>query len=231
MAKLQTLDYHCLQNDLNEQGYAIVPNVLSATDCRQTINIYQKPERFRSKIVMARHSFGQGEYQYLDYPLPPLVSTLRDAFYSHLAPVANDWARKLRLQTSYPDELSEFLSLCHGKGQKRPTPLMLKYGTGDYNRLHQDLYGDIAFPLQLAVCLSAEEDFKGGEFILTEQRPRMQTRAEVISLAQGDGIVFANRYRPVGSARGYARVNVRHGVSRIRSGERYCLGVIFHDAA
>jgi uncharacterized protein len=147
----------------------------------------------------------------------------------HLAPAANDWARKLRLQTSYPDELSNFLSLSHGKGQKRPSPLILKYETGDYNRLHQELYGDIAFPLQLAVCLSPEKYFKGGEFILTE-RPRMQTRAEVISLAQGDGIVFSNRYRPVDSARGYARVNVRHGVSRIRSGERYSLGAIFHDA-
>jgi hypothetical protein len=171
------------------------------------------------------------KYHLRSDPLPPLVATLRDTFYSRLAPVANDWAGKLCLQTHYPCELSVFLSRCHGKGQNRSTPLILKYRNGDYNRLHQDLYGEIAFPLQLAVCLSDPDGFKGGEFVLTEQRPRLQTRAEVVSLAQGDGIVFANQYRPVRSSRGYARVNVRHGVSRIRSGERYCLGVIFHDAA
>ncbi len=160
------------------------------------------------------------------------MATLRKAIYPLIAPIAQDWALKLRMGTRYPDDLDAFLAICHSKGQARPTPLMLKYGSGDFNRLHQDLYGDIAFPLQFAICLSKRgEDFQGGEFVLTEQRPRVQTRVEVVPLAQGDGVIFANRYRPIESARGYTRVNVRHGVSHVRSGERYCLGIIFHDAA
>lgn len=180
---------------------------------------------------MSRHSFGQGEYQYFDYPLPPLVAELRDAFYDLLAPIACEWSSKLGLDAAYPAQLADFVSMCHARGQTRPTPLILKYCEGDYNRLHQDLYGDIAFPFQLAVCLSKSgEDFGGGEFVLTEQRPRIQSRVEVVTLSQGEGVIFTNRYRPIRGARGYARINVRHGVSRVHEGERYCLGVIFHDA-
>jgi hypothetical protein len=181
---------------------------------------------------MARHQFGQGEYQYFSYPLPPIVQELRAAFYGRLVPVARDWAKKMNLDITYPDQLEAFLAQCRERGQRRPTALILRYGLGDYNRLHQDLYGDVVFPLQLAVCLNEPgRDFTGGEFILTEQRPRVQTRPEVVPLSRGDGIVFANSARPVPSARGYSRVQLRHGVSRIRSGTRHCLGVIFHDSA
>ena len=220
-----------LAGRLYRRGYATIPGLISPAQCRELIEAYGQSERFRTKIIMSRHSFGRGEYQYFDYPLPRLVAELRAGFYRRLAPIARDWSKKLHLDAAYPDELDDFVSTCHASGQRRPTPLMLKYADGDYNRLHQDLYGEIAFPFQLAVCLSRpDRDFDGGEFVLTEQRPRVQSRVEVIALAQGEGIVFANRYRPVASARGHTRVNVRHGVSTVRSGERYCLGVIFHDA-
>lgn len=224
--------YATIARDLNEFGYAVVPKLLNRIQCDEVISFYTKLEIFRSKIVMGRHNFGQGEYQYFDYPLPPTVQKLRADYYRELAPVANEWAQRLRSNEVYPDQLEAFLAECHRKDQRRPTPLVLKYTTGDYNRLHQDVYGEVAFPLQLAICLSEpERDFSGGEFILAEQRPRVQTRVEVIPLAQGDGVVFANRLRPVPSVRGYSRVTLRHGVSQIRSGIRYCLGVIFHDAA
>ncbi|MGI9381764.1 MAG: 2OG-Fe(II) oxygenase, partial [Methyloligellaceae bacterium] len=189
-------------------------------------------QQFRSHIVMARHGFGQGEYKYFSYPLPSVVAALREAVYPHLMPIANRWAKTLGAETRFPKTLEAMLANCHAAGQTRPTPLLLKYGAGDYNCLHQDLYGALAFPLQLAILLSEPgEDFEGGEFVLTEQRPRMQSRAEVVPLGRGHGVLFATSHRPKQGKRGPYRVNLRHGVSRVRSGRRFTLGIIFHDAA
>ena len=218
-------------DDLNGRGAPMVDRLLTAKECREMAALYNDDRRFRSRIVMARHGFGQGEYKYFSYPLPPLVESLRTALYPHLAPIANAWNERMGIETRYPEEHRAFLALCHRSGQTRPTPLLLSYEAGDYNCLHQDLYGERAFPLQTAILLSEpEKDFTGGEFVLTEQRPRMQSRAEVVPLKQGDAVIFAVHHRPVKGTRGTYRVNMRHGVSRLRSGHRLTLGVIFHDA-
>jgi uncharacterized protein len=205
---------------------------VAPTACHELAELYSDDSRFRSRVVMSRHGFGQGEYKYFVYPLPPVVAELRTALYPHLAPVANEWSRRLGAERRYPPRLATFLEHCHAAGQVKPTPLLLQYGPEDYNCLHQDLYGEWVFPLQLTVLLSQPgRDFTGGEFVLTEQRPRMQSRAEVVPLGQGDGVVFAVHHRPVRGTRGDYRVNLRHGVSRVRSGRRHTLGVIFHDAS
>ncbi len=194
--------------------------------------MYAEPARFRSRIVMARHSFGQGEYQYFAYPVPEIVEHLRQSVYPKLAPIANRWRAALGQGGVFPDDLETYLAECHAAGQNRPTPLLLKYRSGDYNRLHQDLYGSLNFPLQMAILLSRPEmDFQGGEFVLTEQRPRTQSRVEVVPLSQGDAVIFSVNHRPVQGTRGSYRVTMRHGVSQVRAGERYTLGIIFHDAA
>jgi hypothetical protein len=217
---------------IDEHGYAVLPAVLDPGACRELAALYQHDEAFRSRVVMARHNFGRGEYKYLRYPLPPAVAALREALYLPLAPLANRWHERMGLEPRFPARLKAYLDRCHRGGQQRPTPLILKYQTGDYNCLHQDLYGELVFPLQATVLLSAPgREFEGGEFMLVEQRPRMQSRGEVVPLGQGDAVVFAVNHRPVAGARGDYRVTMRHGVSRLRAGSRYTLGVIFHDAA
>jgi len=226
-ARAAALPWARVAEELDAQGVAPLGPLLTPAECAALVALYTDESRFRSRIVMARHGFGRGEYQYFATPLPPLVAALRRALYAPLAPVASRWE-----ETKYPPTLDAFTAQCHSAGQTRPTPLLLRYGPGDYNCLHQDLYGAIAFPLQVVVLLSAPgRDFTGGEFVLTEQRPRMQSRVEVVPLAQGEAAVFAVNRRPVRGTRGTYRVTMRHGVSRIRSGERYTLGVIFHDAA
>jgi hypothetical protein len=217
---------------LDQQGWATIDGVLPAHDCRELTGLYSEDANFRSKIVMARHGFGKGEYKYFAYPLPSLVAELRTTIYPQLAPIANRWNEAMGIDVRYPDTHAQFLKRCYDAGQTRPTPLLLQYGPGDYNCLHQDLYGEHVFPLQVAILLSQpEEDFSGGEFVLTEQRPRMQSRASVVPLARGDAVIFAVYHRPVQGARGTYRVNMRHGVSPLRSGRRHTLGIIFHDAA
>ena len=229
--RLGDLDWAEISTSLDDRGCAHIPALLSAAECREVAGWYGEPARFRSTVVMARHGFGQGEYKYFAYPLPSLVSLLREGAYPHLAGVANRWSALLGEGTRYPKTLKAFSGLCHAAGQSRPTPLILRYGAGDYNRLHQDLYGDIFFPLQLAVLLSEPgRDFEGGEFVLAEQRPRMQTQVDVVPLRQGDAVVFAVNERPVKGAKGHYRAKMRHGVSRVRRGHRATLGVIFHDA-
>jgi uncharacterized protein len=224
-------DWSTVAAELNERGCARLPAVLSAQECSAIVRLYRLDDLFRNTIVMARHNFGRGEYRYFRYALPSAVQTMREALYPHLVPIANDWYSKLELDVRFPHVHEEFIDRCHAAGQGRPTPLLLRYGAGDYNCLHQDLYGEHVFPLQVAVLLSQPaRDFTGGEFVLTEQRPRMQSRAEVVSLEQGDAVVFAVHQRPVAGTRGVYRVNMRHGVSRIITGNRYTLGVIFHDA-
>lgn len=224
-------DQDKIQTDLDLEGYSIVPKLLVDDDCDALMRGYSNTSQFRKRIVMAQHNFGQGEYQYFDYPLPSVVQGLRAQCYTVLHPIANHWHRTMGLEGEFPASHSDYLKRCRGAGQTRATPLILKYGKDDYNCLHQDLYGEHVFPLQLAVLLSApREDFEGGELVLTEQRPRMQSRPLVIPLSKGDGVVFPVRYRPKQGARGTYRVNMRHGVSRIANGERYVLGVIFHDA-
>jgi uncharacterized protein len=205
--------------------------LISREECGRLAAFYDQEGGFRSRIVMARHGFGRGEYKYFDYPLPSLVAELRTTLYQQLAPIANRWNEAMGIGVRFPASHSEFLERCHRAGQRRATPLLLRYTTGDYNCLHQDVYGEHVFPLQVAILLSRpEQDFTGGEFVMTEQRPRMQSRAEVVPLSQGDGVVFTVRQRPVQGSRGVYRVNLRHGVSRIRSGRRHTLGIIFHDA-
>lgn len=217
-----------LARDLDAQGWALIPGLLTQSECAQISALYAPTDVFRSHIDMARHGYGRGEYRYFSYPLPPLVAALRAELYAALAPIASRWAERLRQATGYPATHAEFLARCHAAGQTRPTPLLLRYGPGDYNRLHQDLYGEHAFPLQVAILLGAE--FTGGEFIFTEQSPRMQSRAEVVPLAPGDAVVFAGAARPVPAARGDTRASHRHGVATLRSGTRTTLGIIFHDA-
>jgi uncharacterized protein len=225
------LDWQGIASELDEHGCATTGPLLPAESCAQLIDSYDDDARFRSKIVMARHGFGQGEYKYFAAPLPQTIAALRARFYPPLAEIANRWNDSLGIATRFPDKLDAFLARCHKAGQTRPTPLLLKYGPADYNCLHQDLYGEHVFPLQVAVLLSEPgRDFTGGEFVLTEQRPRMQSRAEVVPLGRGDGVVFPVHHRPVQGARGSYRVNLRHGVSRVRSGHRHTLGIIFHDA-
>jgi len=217
---------------LDERGYAVLPGLLDPTNCAELAALYDRDAAFRSRVVMARHNFGRGEYKYLRYPLPPVVAALRGALYPAMAPLANRWHEQLRLAPRFPATLEEYLGKCHAAGQQRPTPLILKYEEGDYNCLHQDLYGDLVFPVQATILLSAPgRDFAGGEFILVEQRARMQSRAEVVPLGHGDAVVFAVNHRPVEGARGVYRARMRHGVSRLRHGRRFTLGIIFHDAA
>jgi uncharacterized protein len=230
-AGVSAADWPALATDLEQCGYAILP-LLTSTACRTLSQLYDKDELFRSRIVMQRHGYGSGEYKYFSYPLPVMIEALRRAFYAQLAPIAARWRRQLREPGEFPPALDLFIDQCHHSGQTRPTPLMLKYGAGDYNRLHQDLYGPLVFPLQLTVLLSDPAgDFDGGEFVLIEQRPRMQSRAEVVPLRQGEAVIFPVHHRPTAGARGFFRQMMRHGVSRIRRGERYTLGIIFHDAA
>jgi len=226
------LDWARLTADLAARGNAVAERVLSVEQCRALTAMYAEEPRFRSRVIMSRHGFGRGEYKYFNYPLPPLVADLRTSLYPHLAAIANRWNAALGIDVRYPAAHARFLARCHAAGQTKPTPLMLRYGAGDYNCLHQDLYGEHVFPLQATILLSdPDRDFTGGEFVLTEQRPRMQSRAEVIPLAQGDAVVFAVNQRPVRGSRGVYRVRMRHGVSRIRSGRRLTIGLIFHDAA
>ena len=221
-----------LMAGLDVQGYAILPGLLGEAECESLAALYHRPGHFRGKVVMARHGFGQGEYQYFSYPLPEPVASLRTRLYPPLAAIANRWAEASGEEARFPAAHDEYLARCHAAGQTRPTPLLLRYGPGDYNCLHQDLYGAHVFPLQATVLLSAPwGDFEGGEFVLVEQRPRRQSRAEVVPLGLGDAVVFPVHHRPVHGARGTYRVTMRHGVSRIRSGARTTLGIIFHDAA
>lgn len=230
--RLDALDWVPVVEALHARGFAVVSDAMTATECADVRALYEQAGLFRSRIVMARHGFGQGEYQYFAYPLPAPLAALRRVLYSRLAPVANAWSEALGSGERYPATLDAFLKHCHAQGQVRPTPLLLKYGAGDYNRLHQDLYGGVQFPLQAAVLLSAPDaDFEGGEFVLTETAPRKQTRAEVVPLRQGDMVIFAVNNRPQKSAKGYSRVAMRHGVSTVRRGARMTLGVILHDAA
>jgi len=216
---------------LDRYGWAMVEKILSADECRAIAALYDDADLFRSHVIMARHGFGRGEYKYFHYPLPGIIADLRTMFYPRLAPLANRWNESMGLDVRYPDVHADFIDRCHRAGQTRPTPLLLRYGAGDYNCLHQDVYGEHVFPFQVAFLLAEpEKDFTGGEFVLTEQRPRMQSRVEVVPLHRGDGVIFAVRHRPVQGSRGVYRVNLRHGVSRVRSGRRHTLGVIFHDA-
>jgi uncharacterized protein len=218
--------------ELDGQGWAIVPGLLEPATSIATAMLYDRDDGFRSRVVMARHGFGRGEYRYFSYPVPPLVDRLRTGLYPHLAPIANGWQERLGQKMRFPDDHAAYIGRCHKAGQMRPTPLLLRYGPGDYNCLHQDLYGAEVFPLQVAVLLSQPgEDFTGGEFVLTEQRPRQQSRAMVVPLAQGDGVVFAVNSRPVKGIRGNYQVKMRHGVSKLHTGQRHALGIIFHDAA
>jgi hypothetical protein len=228
--RVAALDWQGITEDLNNLGCATASSVLMPDECRSLAEMYGEENRFRSRILMARHGFGRGEYQYFAYPLPEIVAGLRGSLYRELVHVANRWNNTMGIQGSYPAAHSEFLKRCHQADQTKPTPLLLKYGAGDYNCLHQDLYGEHVFPLQATFLLSVPaEDFTGGEFVLTEQRPRMQSRVEVVKLEQGDGVIFAVHHRPVQGTRGPYRVNLRHGVSRLRSGRRYTVGIIFHD--
>jgi uncharacterized protein len=227
------IDWHTAAEALHQQGNAVLPQLLSAAECTALARLYSGADEstFRSRVVMQRHGFGQGEYRYFSYPLPNVVAGLRKALYPHLVPIANQWNAAMGIDVRYPAQHADFIARCHAAGQVRPTPLLLQYGPGDYNCLHQDLYGEHVFPLQVAVLLSEPgRDFTGGEFVLTEQRPRMQSRAEVVQLSRGDAVVFAVHHRPVQGTRGPYRVQMRHGVSRLRSGQRHTLGVIFHDA-
>ncbi|MGE8064662.1 2OG-Fe(II) oxygenase [Pseudomonas sp. NPDC089569] len=228
---LDRLDWTMIEQQLDQDGCAIISSLLSHKACDEIGALYARCEPFRSQIIMARHGFGRGEYKYFNYPLPDLVARLRTALYPRLVPIANRWNEQMDLPVRFPDSHEAFLERCHAAGQNRPTPLLLQYGPQDYNCLHQDLYGEHVFPLQVAILLSEPgEDFTGGEFVLTEQRPRMQSRPQVIGLKKGDGVIFAVNQRPVKGARGYYRVTLRHGVSRLHSGKRHTLGIIFHDA-
>jgi hypothetical protein len=230
--RIDTLDWPALERELDAFGAAVAPGLLTAEDCRGLAALYPDDALFRSRIVMGAHGFGRGEYKYFADPLPDRIVELRRGLYSRLAPVADRWNATMGIGVRYPAEHEAFRARCHAAGQTRPTPLLLRYGPGDYNCLHQDVYGEHLFPLQVAILLSEPgRDFTGGEFVLTEQRPRMQSRAEVVNLSQGDGVIFAVRERPQAGARGPYRVNMRHGVSRLRGGERFTLGIIFHDAA
>jgi hypothetical protein len=231
LQKIGSLDWNAIAKNLNEQGYATTGPLLTMDECHQLAGGYNDSSQFRSRVVMGRHGFGRGEYQYYSYPLPGIIQSLRDSLYPRLSSIANEWNRALRNPHSYPLEHREFIQLCHQAGQTRPTPLLLQYQKDDYNCLHQDLYGELVFPIQAAFLLSRPEtDFTGGEFVLTEQRPRMQSRVMVVPLQQGEAVLFAVNHRPQQGTRGTYRVTMRHGVSAIRSGQRFTLGVIFHDA-
>ena len=230
--RIAALDWAEIETSLETHGCAMAGPLLTPDECAALSGLYPWDAPFRSRIVMARHGFGRGEYKYFSYPLPEVIAGLRPALYGRLAPVANRWFAQMKMTGAFPEEHAAFLERCHDAGQMRPTPLLLQYGEGDYNCLHQDLYGETVFPIQVAILLSRPGvDFEGGEFVLVEQRPRMQSRAEVVPLQQGGGVIFAVSQRPVAGTKGTYRVNMRHGVSRLRSGTRHTLGVIFHDAA
>ena len=226
-----SIDWQHIAEDLDQQGTALIERLLASAECEALRKLYPKDEVFRSRVVMERHGFGRGEYKYFSYPLPDIVADLRATLYPRLASIANQWNTSMDIEVRFPETHAAFIKRCHAAGQSRPTPLLLQYGAGDYNCLHQDLYGEHVFPLQITILLSRpEQDFTGGEFVITEQRPRMQSRADVVPLRQGDAVVFAVHHRPVHGTRGVHRVNMRHGLSRLRSGHRHALGVIFHDA-
>lgn len=230
-AQLQLADWPAVTNDLNAQGWSVMRSLLSPSECESVAALYDQPQGFRKRIQMARHGFGQGEYQYFAYPLPPLIAQLRASFYQYLAPLARAWSKPDASDEALPPTHQQYLERCHQAGQSRPTPLLLRYREGDYNCLHQDLYGELSFPFQVVVLLSRPgSDFTGGELVMTEQRPRMQSRPMVLPLAQGDAAIIAVSQRPVRGTRGVYRVNLRHGVSRINDGERHTLGIILHDA-
>jgi len=232
VSRAAVVDWQQVAASLDERGYATTAALLTTEQCRSLAALYDRKEAFRSRVVMQRHGFGSGEYKYLCYPLPDIVEALRQAIYPQLAPIANRWRERLREEGRFPPALAAYLKECHATGQERPTPLILKYEAGDYNCLHQDLYGDLVFPLQLTVLLSApEDDLTGGEFVLVEQLPRAQSKGEVVPLRQGEAVIFPVHHRPVEGTRGPYRVTMRHGVSRLRSGRRFTLGIIFHDAA
>jgi hypothetical protein len=230
-ARVAALDWPQIEAGLDTDGFAVVPSLLDVDECASVAALYDDDSHFRNRVVMERHNYGRGEYRYFSYPLPPLVASLRESLYEPLAGVANRWHEAMRIDSRFPATHREYVARCHAAGQRRPTPLVLRYREGDYNCLHQDLYGDEVFPLQVAGLLSEPgRDFTGGEFVMTEQRPRMQSRPMVIPLHRGDAVVFAVKNRPVRGARGSYRVNLRHGVSRLASGNRFTLGIIFHDA-
>ncbi|MFY0568502.1 2OG-Fe(II) oxygenase [Archangium lansingense] len=230
--RVELVNWERVTQELDTQGCAVIDSLLTRAECEELAALYPADALFRSRVVMGRHGFGRGEYKYFDYPLPGLVASLRTSLYPHLVPIANRWNTAMGIEVQYPGEHEGFLQRCHAAGQLRPTPLLLQYGADDYNCLHQDLYGEQVFPLQVAILLSEPaRDFTGGEFVMTEQRPRMQSRPMVLPLSQGDAVVFAVHHRPVQGTRGVYRVNLRHGVSRVRSGQRHTVGIIFHDAA
>ena len=229
--RVKTIEWERVSQDLDAQGSAIVKRLITPAQCDRLAQLYLEDGIFRSRVVMAQHGFGRGEYKYFSYPLPEIIAGLRTVIYPHLAPIANRWNTAMGIDVLYPEKHADFIARCHDAGQLKPTPLLLQYRAGDYNSLHQDLYGEHVFPLQIAILLSEpERDFTGGEFVLTEQRPRMQSRPEVVQLHQGDAVIFAVHHRPVQGTRGMYRVNLRHGVSRVRSGQRHTVGIIFHDA-
>lgn len=231
VARVDAYDWPSLAGELDGFGCAVLPKLLAPDECNAISGLYPEERHFRSHVIMARHGFGRGEYRYFNYPLPGLLGGLRTALYPRLADIANRWNERMGLEERYPDEHAAFLRQCHEAGQRRPTPLLLQYAPGDFNCLHQDLYGELAFPIQVAILLSEPgRDFTGGEFVLTEQRPRMQSRVDVVPLRQGDAVAFAVHNRPVRGTKGNYRVNLRHGVSRVRSGKRHTVGIIFHDA-
>jgi len=231
VSESNNFDWVKIEENLQKSGFASFGQILSSEQSDELIALYSGCENFRSKVIMSRHNFGKGEYQYFSYPLPARIEAMRRTFYEGLAPIANKWALIMKMGVQYPDTLERYLSICHEKDQLRPTPLMLKYGEGDFNCLHQDIYGEEMFPIQIAICLSEpEKDFTGGEFVLTHQRPRMQSVVDVVPMKKGEAIAFAVRERPCEGARGIYKVKVRHGVSKVKSGNRYVLGIIFHDA-
>src|SRR5581483_3817730 len=230
-SRVANLNWSALEQSLSDYGYAQTPAILTSAECASLVQLYSDDRLFRSRIEMARFRFGEGDYKYFANPLPAIVNSLRTAIYPFVAPIANRWAERMGDKQRFPSTLAEFIAVCHRHCQKKPTPLLLHYETGDYNCLHQDLYGDVAFPIQLTCFLSQpERDYTGGEFLLVEQRPRAQSKGEVTSPRQGEMVIFATRYRPVQGSKGYYRVNLRHGVARVRSGVRFTLGIIFHDA-
>jgi len=231
-ARIEALDWQEIGQNLDEQGYAALAGVLTPQECKALASLYPNEDGFRSRVVMGRHGFGRGEYKYFSYPLPDIIEEMRTELYSRLAPLANKWNESMKIDVRYPAKHAQFIKRCHDAGQERPTPLLLQYGAGDFNCLHQDLYGEHVFPIQVTFLLSEPgKDFTGGEFVLTEQRPRMQSRPEVVPLRQGDAVAFAVHHRPVQGRRGVYRVNMRHGVSRLRCGHRHTMGIVFHDAS
>ncbi|CAM3897435.1 MULTISPECIES: 2OG-Fe(II) oxygenase [Flavobacterium] len=229
--KLATIDWQSVSESMNEKGYAIIPKILSDEQCNELIKEYNNINLYRKTVVMERYRFGLGEYKYFDYPLPKIIQTLRETIYPKLSPIANLWMKVLNIDKIFPETFEELQSLCHQNNQLKPTPLILKYGKGGFNTLHQDLYGDVYFPMQTVLFLNEpDEDFTGGEFVLTQQTPRAQSKAIVLKLKKGEMLIFTTNFRPIKGTKGYYRVNMKHGVSEVMSGERHTLGVIFHEA-